>query len=617
MSHLYSVAEPQAWGLGANDVATAFGPSVGSKALTLGQAIMLAFVVECAGAVITGRDVVDLYNKSGMVPGVFDGQPTELMLGMCSTLAGTLFCLAVSTSLGLPISTAHAIVGGIVGFTVMGKGMAGVDWRRVGRIMLSTVTSPLLEGPCSAAHQGLIGSTYRGAGAEDGCAAAAVSLVLFVVIRLCILRRENSLKHGFRALPFFYGLTVAFLAYFFVYKASPGLGWDKQYTPTVILGVCGAIGFGTLFVVWLLGVPLLWQWIDNKYDEQGELRKHYYNNNNNNKRKRTSFDEDAFEEIQASDEGLSRALIICCMRIPFFRDYVVSKFFEHKMALKAALTNVYNSPTSTRKHGYASDISDGEGLGSSDSDNDMMADRPDFFKKPMFMDQQQSMDLHTVPILDSTDDDMEELMGNESGEPVEDWEEGQRRKRNEELYAHSEGFDARTEDLFSFLQILSASVSGFAHGSIDISNASAPFVIILALFNDLENGGAGLIEQEPWILGVGAVAIFFGLSIWGYKIMESIGYNCTMAFSFLLFNEAHFQIAHIQRSTSQITPSRGFNVDFGSSVAAVVGSKFLLLHMNSTYCIVGSVFGVGLANGFKAINWRLLLRMWLVPHLSH
>lgn len=186
-----------------------------------------------------------------------------------------------------------------------------------------------VEGPCSAAHQGLIGSTYRGAGAEDGCAAAAVSLVLFVVIRLCILRRENSLKHGFRALPFFYGLTVAFLAYFFVYKASPGLGmygrspflppqarasgrfppppspfssqpwggagvvslrgpwggagWDKQYTPTVILGVCGAIGFGTLFVVWLLGVPLLWQWIDNKYDEQGELRKHYYNNNNNNK----------------------------------------------------------------------------------------------------------------------------------------------------------------------------------------------------------------------------------------------------------------------------------------------------------------------------------------------
>jgi phosphate/sulfate permease len=131
--------------------------------------------------------VADLYNKSGMVPGVFDGQPTELMLGMCSTLAGTLFCLAVSTSLGLPISTAHAIgttttttalhagygagvglvsvsqrgwllhvacvasvvraVGGIVGFTVMGKGMAGVDWRRVGRIMLSTVTSPLLGMP--------------------------------------------------------------------------------------------------------------------------------------------------------------------------------------------------------------------------------------------------------------------------------------------------------------------------------------------------------------------------------------------------------------------------------------------------------------------------------------
>lgn len=460
-----------AWGLGANDVATAFGPSVGSKALTLGQAIMLAFVVECAGAVITGRDVVDLYNKSGMVPGVFDGQPTELMLGMCSTLAGTLFCLAVSTSLGLPISTAHAIVGGIVGFTVMGKGMAGVDWRRVGRIMLSTVTSPLL--------------------------AAAVSLVLFVVMRLCILRRENSLKHGFRALPFFYGLTVAFLAYFFVYKASPGLGWDKQYTPTVIMGVCGAIGFATLFVVWLLGVPLLWQWIDNKYDEQGELRKHYYYHN---KRRRTSFDEDAWEDIQASDEGLSRALIICCMRIPFFRDYVVSKFFEHKMALKAALTNVYNSPTSTRKHGYASsdDTSDGEGPGSSDSDNDMMADRPDFFKKPMFMDQQQSMDLHAVPILDSSDDDdVEEPMGNESGEPVEDWEEGQRRKRNEELYAHSEGFDARTEDLFSFLQILSASVSGFAHGSIDISNASAPFVILLALFNDLESGGAGLIEQEP------------------------------------------------------------------------------------------------------------------------
>jgi len=171
---------------------------VGSKALTLGQAIIIAFIVECAGAVITGRDIVDLFNKSGMRPGVFDSQPSELMLGMCSTLASTLIYLVINISLALPISTAHAMIGGIVGFTVMAKGMNGVDWQRVSRVMLSTVTSPLL--------------------------AAGISLLLFSVIRLCILRRENSLKHGFRALPFFYGLTVAFLCYFFVYRAAPGLG---------------------------------------------------------------------------------------------------------------------------------------------------------------------------------------------------------------------------------------------------------------------------------------------------------------------------------------------------------------------------------------------------------
>jgi len=531
-----------AWGLGGNDVATAFGPSVGSRALTLGQAIMVAFIVESAGAVITGRNVVDLYDKSGMMPGVFEGQPVELMLGMCSTLAGTLFYLTISTYLELPISTAHTIIGGIVGFTVMDKGMRGVNWERVGHIMLSTVTSPLL--------------------------AATVSLVLFVVIRLCILRREHSLKHGFRALPFFYGLTVAFLCYFFIYHSSFGLGLHTQLSPTISLSVCGAIGLITFFLVWLLGVPLLWQWIDDKYDEQGERREQ------DNSQKRFN----AFEEIQASDDGLSRALIVCCMRIPFFRYYVVSQFFQHKMALKAALSGVYQSPSS-KIRGYQDKKMSSSSSSSSDDDT------PQFFKQKMFIDPMSSISLHSV-------DGSDEILGNESRETADDWEERELRKKNEELYSHSEGFDARTEDLFSFLQILSASVSGFAHGSFDVSNASAPFVIILALFLDLEGGGMGIISEEPslpwWILGVAALSIFFGLLVWGYKIMASVGYNCTL-----------------------ITPSRGFNVDFGSSVAAVVGSRFLNLHMNSTYCIVGSVFGVGLADGHKAVNWRLLLRMWL------
>ena len=135
-----------AWSIGANDVANAMGTSVGSKALTLKQAIIIAGVVEFAGALLVGRHVSDKIRQSIFAPGAFDAIPELYVYGMLAALLAAATWLMLATYYGLPVSTTHSIVGSVVGFGMVVLDWGQINWDKVGQIVASWVVSPVLAG---------------------------------------------------------------------------------------------------------------------------------------------------------------------------------------------------------------------------------------------------------------------------------------------------------------------------------------------------------------------------------------------------------------------------------------------------------------------------------------
>jgi PiT family inorganic phosphate transporter len=135
-----------AWNIGANDVANAMGTSVGSYAITLKQAVLLAAVFEFAGAFLVGGHVTDTVRKGIVSTAVFQGQPEVFVLGMLAALLAAGVWLNLATFLGLPVSTTHSIIGAVVGFGLLVGGVSAVHWGKLGSVVLSWIISPLCGG---------------------------------------------------------------------------------------------------------------------------------------------------------------------------------------------------------------------------------------------------------------------------------------------------------------------------------------------------------------------------------------------------------------------------------------------------------------------------------------
>ncbi|HEY9749770.1 MAG TPA: inorganic phosphate transporter [Allocoleopsis sp.] len=139
-----------AWNLGANDVANSMGTSVGSKAVTLRQALVIAGILEFTGAVLFGREVAGTLATGVVNPELFATQPQVLVAGMVSVLLSCGLWLQIATSLSLPVSSSHAVVGALAGFGWVAVGAAAVDWQAIGLISLTWVITPLISGAIAA-----------------------------------------------------------------------------------------------------------------------------------------------------------------------------------------------------------------------------------------------------------------------------------------------------------------------------------------------------------------------------------------------------------------------------------------------------------------------------------
>jgi len=173
-----------AWGVGANDVANAMGTSVGSKALTIRQAIVVAMVFEFLGAYLAGGSVTATVRSGIVDPTLMADTPELLVYGMLAALLAAGTWLLIASILGWPVSTTHSIVGAIVGFAAVGVSMEAVVWPKVGTIVASWVVSPLLAG--------------------------TISFWLFRSVQILILNSDNPFDNAKRYIPF-YMFGVGFL----------------------------------------------------------------------------------------------------------------------------------------------------------------------------------------------------------------------------------------------------------------------------------------------------------------------------------------------------------------------------------------------------------------------
>lgn len=173
-----------AWGIGANDVANAMGTSVGSRALSVKQAIFIAMLFEFLGAYLAGGEVTATIRKGIIDTASVADQPELLVFGMLAALLAAGTWLLIASMKGWPVSTTHTIVGAIVGFAAVGISVDAVHWPKVGKIVASWVVSPILAG--------------------------AMSFALFKSVQVLILNHDNPFVRAKRFIPF-YMFAVGFL----------------------------------------------------------------------------------------------------------------------------------------------------------------------------------------------------------------------------------------------------------------------------------------------------------------------------------------------------------------------------------------------------------------------
>jgi len=230
-----------AWGIGANDVANAMATSVGSKALTIRQAILVAAIFEFLGAVLAGGEVTSTIRKGIVDADLLAGAPELLVYGMLASLLSAGTWLLIASRKGWPVSTTHTIVGAIVGFAAVGIGIDAVQWGEVGAIVMSWVVSPLTAG--------------------------FIAYLIYLSVQRLILRQEDPLARAKRYVPVYIFLAAFTIVLVTILKGLKHVGLDLNLTNSYLIAVAIALAIALVGAIAIHRI---------KPDPKAEKRQHFY-----------------------------------------------------------------------------------------------------------------------------------------------------------------------------------------------------------------------------------------------------------------------------------------------------------------------------------------------------
>ena len=215
-----------AWGVGANDVANAMGTSVGAKAITIKQAILIAMVFEFAGAYLAGGEVTSTIRKGIIDPELLSDEPELLVYGMMSALLAAGIWLFIATTYGWPVSTTHSIVGAIVGFASVGISVDAVNWMKVGNIAASWVVSPVLAG--------------------------TVAFFLYMSVRRFVFDTTDPFASAKRVIPFYIFLVGFVISMVTMVKGLKHIGLDLTFQQAILYSMVVA---GLVCLIGVVALP--------------------------------------------------------------------------------------------------------------------------------------------------------------------------------------------------------------------------------------------------------------------------------------------------------------------------------------------------------------------------
>ena len=229
-----------AWGIGANDVANAMATSVGSKALTIRQAIFVAAIFEFLGAVLAGGAVTSTIRKGIVDVESLSGTPELLIYGMLAALLAAAIWLLIASANGWPVSTTHSIVGAIVGFAAVGIGVDAVQWGKVGTIVMSWVISPVTAG--------------------------FIAFLIYLSVQKLILSHDDPLSRARRYVPiymFFAAFTITLVT---ILKGLKHVGLTISLRDSYILAIAIAVGVALIGAFFISRI---------KSDPKAEKKQHF------------------------------------------------------------------------------------------------------------------------------------------------------------------------------------------------------------------------------------------------------------------------------------------------------------------------------------------------------
>lgn len=217
------------WGVGANDLANVMSTTMGSKAVTVKQALIIAILFEFAGAFLGGSGVTETMRDGIIDTSRLINEPHILIQGMLGVLMACTIWMNLASYLGVPVSITNALVGSMVGFGSMVLGQDAIHWNEVSHIAIGWITSPLISG--------------------------ITAYILFMTIQQSIFTRSNPLEKAKFYIPIYLFLVGAILSFITVFKGLNHFNIQLTFKHNLLIMLLSSISITVIGLFIIRQIP--------------------------------------------------------------------------------------------------------------------------------------------------------------------------------------------------------------------------------------------------------------------------------------------------------------------------------------------------------------------------